>query len=211
MDETERIRKSTGPDRQLDFYQLFINTSVHVHGRPSSSLRIMAVLSSCRRFSALARLYYLAHLTKTATLRRLPQFGSDTSPKRGGITMTISPSISPISFRFQVFFAKILALLSAVSDLKNILEICQKMRNIQEICSRKWFRNRKSKVADRIFENSSGPFFRTDILYRNYSLGAPVPVLYGCPTKFLQKIEWKKVACRCMVILRNRNFISYFA
>ena len=74
--------------------------------------------------------YYLAHLTKTATLRRLPQFGSDTSPKRGGITMTISPPISPISFRFQVFFAKLLALLSAVSDLKNILEICQKMRNI---------------------------------------------------------------------------------
>ena len=72
----------------------------------SSSLRIMAVLSSCRRFSALARLYYLAHLTKTATLRRLPQFGSDTSPKRGGITMTISPSISPISFRFQAFFCE---------------------------------------------------------------------------------------------------------
>ena len=70
--------------------------------------------------------------------------------------------------------------------------------------------NRKSKVADRIFENSSGPSFRTDF-YRNYSLGAPVPVLHGFPAKFLQKIEWKKVACRCMAILRNRNFISYFA
>ena len=54
----------------------------------------------------------------------------------------------------------------------------------------------KSKIESRrIFENSSGPSFRTDI-YRNYSLAAPVPVLQGFPTKFLQKIEWKKVACR---------------
>ena len=49
----------------------------------------------------------------------------------------------------------------------------------------------KSKIESRrIFENSSGPSFR------NYSLAAPVPVLQGFPTKFLQKIEWKKVACR---------------
>ena len=49
----------------------------------------------------------------------------------------------------------------------------------------------KSKIESRrIFENSSGPSFR------NYSLADPVPVLQGFPTKFLQKIEWKKVARR---------------
>ena len=84
--------------------------------------------------------------------------------------MTISPSISPISFRFQVFLAKILALLSAVSDLKNILEICQKMRNIQEICSRKWLRNRKSKVAEysKILADRPSEITRWLTLYQYY-------------------------------------------
>ena len=56
----------------------------------------------------------------------------------------------PALINFQAFFAKILALFSAVSKLNNEIswKICQKMRNTWEICSRKWFRNRKSKVAE---------------------------------------------------------------
>ena len=121
-------------------------------------------------------------------------------------------NISTINFRFQVFFAKILAHFSAVSNLKiswKSVRKCELSRkSVPENGSE--IENRKSKIADRIFENSSGPSFGTDI-YQNYSLGAPVSVLHGFPAKFLQKIEWKKVACRCMAIFRNRNFISYFA
>ena len=149
MEETKRIRKSTGPDQQLDFYQQqFINTSVHVHGSPSSSLRSMAVLSSCRGSLCPRPPLLLSapnqnrHATQATPvrLRHIPQTG-----RHNYDYLTLS-LLSVLGFR--PFFAKILAHFSAVSKLNNILEICQKMRNIQEICSRKWLRNRKSKVAE---------------------------------------------------------------
>ena len=191
MEETKRIRKSTGPDQQLDFYQQqFINTSVHVHGSPSSSLRSMAVLSSCRGSLCPRPPLLLSapkqnrHATQATPvrLRHIPQTG-----RHNYDYLTLSlPSV----LGFRPFFAKILAHFSAVSKLKNILEICQKMQNIQEICSRKWLRNRKSKVAEysKILEDRPSEITRW--------LPASVPVLQGFPTKFLQKIEWKKVACR---------------
>ena len=74
-------------------------------------------------------------------------------------------------FNVQAFFAKILALFSAVSKRNEIswkyIRKCEMSRkSVQKMVQ-------KSKIESRrIFENSSGPSFRKDI-YRNYPLDAP--------------------------------------
>ena len=68
----------------------------------------------------------------------------------------------------QAFFAKILALFSAVFKLSEITWKSVRKRDI----SRKSVVQKSKIESRRIFENSSGPSFRTDI-YRSYLLGAP--------------------------------------